>query len=168
MLDINFIRAVLKIIREEESNLLPAEAATLTMFFVMEEVPTVMANQLPKKKMKGLLAEKKAVRLSVGKMKSKYLLPVKRTILGSASEVAHLWSMSGCVLTKDPASMGPLVFESIMYLKYNTYLWALADVVEVNKRCKNDSRVATDISRKIDVQRAEIDTWEAFQAPIQE
>ena len=168
MLDDNFIKAVLKVMREEESNLLPAEAATLTSFLLVEETPTATANQSPKKKMKERWAEMKAARLNVGHLKSKYLLAIKRAILGSAAEVERVWSMAGRVLTKDWASMSPLVFKCIMYLKYNKELWSLADVVEANKRRKNVSRVATDIRRKINIQKVEIDNWEAFQAPIQE
>ena len=168
MLDDNFIKAVLKVMREEESNLLPAEAATLTIFLLVEETPTATADQSPKKKMKERLAEMKAARLNVGHLKSKYLLAIKRAILGSAAEVERVWSMAGRVLTKDWASMSPLVFKCIMYLKYNKELWSLADVVEANKRRKNVSRVATDIRRKINIQKVEIDNWEVFQAPIQE
>ena len=47
MLDDDFIRAVLKVTREEESNILPAEAANLTIVLVMEETPTATANQSP-------------------------------------------------------------------------------------------------------------------------
>ena len=92
---------------------MPAEAAILT-FFVVEEAPTAMANQLSKKMMKELVADKKAVRLSTGKMKPKYLIAIKRTVFRSVAEVERLWNMAGHILTKEWASMSPIVFECIM------------------------------------------------------
>ena len=112
--------------------------------------------------MKKRLAEMKAARLNAGKMKSKYLLAVKREILGSAGKVECLWSMADHILTNDWASMSPLVFECIMYLKYNRDLWDLADVVEANKRRKNESKVARKKRERLAALRTEIDVWEAI------
>mmetsp|Transcript_32162 Transcript_32162/g.68480 ORF Transcript_32162/g.68480 Transcript_32162/m.68480 type:complete len:99 (-) Transcript_32162:33-329(-) len=50
--------------------------------------------------------------------------------------------MAGKVLTKERSTMSPLLFEMIMYLKYNRDLWGLVDVVEANKRRKGESTSA--------------------------
>ena len=41
------------------------------------------------------------------------------TVLGSAAEVENFWSAAGHVVISQRACMSPLVFELIMYLKYN-------------------------------------------------
>ena len=61
---------------------------------------------------------------------------------GSAAEAERVWSMAGHVLTQHRSSMSPLVFELIMYLKYNSRLWGLVDVIEANKRKKLESLAA--------------------------
>ncbi len=61
---------------------------------------------------------------------------------GSAAEAELVWSMAGHVLTQHRSSMSPLVFELIMYLKYNSNLWGLVDVIEANKRRKLEPPVA--------------------------
>ena len=46
--------------------------------------------------------------------------------------------MAGCVLAEQHSTLSPLVFELIMYLKYNVRLWGLGDVSKANKsRMKN-------------------------------
>ena len=50
--------------------------------------------------------------------------------------------MTGHVLTDGCSSMSPLVFELIIYLKYNARLWTIDDVIEANRRRKNESPAA--------------------------
>ncbi len=54
--------------------------------------------------------------------KSAYDPAIKECVGGSAAEVERVWSMAGHVLTlTDHCSrMSPLIFELIMYLKYNS------------------------------------------------
>lgn len=92
-----------------------------------------------KKKYKSVLAAKKAQRESAATLQSKYSSGLKNCVLSSAAEVERLWSMADPVLTKRRMTMSPLVFECIMYLKYNADLWDINDVVEANKRRKNES-----------------------------
>ena len=149
--------------REQETDLLPRESRTLKDFLVVDVVAmNTTDSQPPKKKLKELLEEKKAARVNAAKVKSKYIIQVKKAILGSAAEVERLWSMAGRVLTKDRSAMSPLLFECIMYLKYNRELWSLADVVEANKRRKNSLKAvkARAAKAKVDVARAEIEAWE--------
>ena len=58
---------------------------------------------------------------------------------GSASKAECIWSMAGHVLTYDHLRMSPLIFELIMYLKYNSHLWGITDVMEANKRRKSEA-----------------------------
>lgn len=74
--------------------------------------------------------------------KSSYDPAIMRCIGGSAAEAERVWSMAGHVLSEHRASLSPLVFELIMYLKYNLRLWSLSDVIEANKRRKNVSPAA--------------------------
>ncbi len=74
--------------------------------------------------------------------KSVYDPAIKACVWGSAAEVERVWSMAGHVLTKHCSSMSPLVFELIMYLKYNSCLWGLADLVKATKRRKQESVVS--------------------------
>jgi len=39
--------------------------------------------------------------------------------------------------------MAPIIFEAIMFLKYNRRLWDLADIVEANKRRKGERGCTT-------------------------
>jgi hypothetical protein len=63
-------------------------------------------------------------------------------VLGSAAAAERVWSMAGKVLTDERSSLSPLVFEMIMYLKYNTRLWTISDVIEANRRRMNNSPAA--------------------------
>jgi hypothetical protein len=86
--------------------------------------------------------------------KSAYNPAIKACVGGSAAEAERVWSMAGHVLTQQCSSMSPLVFELIMYLKYNSRLWGLVDVIEANKLRKLDRqpRIAI-VSRKQDWRR---------------
>ena len=74
--------------------------------------------------------------------KSAYNTAVNYCVLGSAAEIERVWSMAGHVLTEHHSSLSPLIFELIMYLKYNTQLWELQDVVNVNISRKKETEAA--------------------------
>jgi hypothetical protein len=74
--------------------------------------------------------------------KSAYDPAIKECVGGSAAEAERVWSMAGHVLTDHRSRISSLIFELIMYLKYNSCLWGIADVVEANKRRKSESAVA--------------------------
>jgi len=44
-------------------------------------------------------------------------------VLGSAAEVERVWSWARYVLTTQRARMAPVLFEAIMFLKFNRDLW---------------------------------------------
>ena len=79
--------------------------------------------------------------------KSAYDPAIKHCVLGSAAEVERVWSMAGHVLTEHRSSLSPYVFELIMYLKYNSRLWGLKDVVNANVARKK----ATEAAQRRDV-----------------
>ncbi len=89
-------------------------------------------------------------------------------ILGVAVEVERLWSMADNVFTKRRSRMSPLLFECIMYLKYNRDLWNLDDIVEANKRRKNESQAAkqAQIRARVADKRAEVEKWDSFQMSL--
>jgi hypothetical protein len=75
-----------------------------------------------------------------------------------------VWSMAEHVLTDHPSSMSPLIFELIMYLKYNSCLWGIAGVVEANKRRKSESVAAQFClsiqKERLDKKKAELYLWD--------
>ena len=61
-------------------------------------------------------------------------------IMGSAAIVERLWSKADCIYTKRRAGLSPLVFEMIMFLKDNSDLWSIKEVVEADDRRKETNR----------------------------
>ena len=82
----------------------------------------------------------------------------------SAAEAERVWSMAGHVLTDHRSHMPPLIFELIMYLKYDSRLWGIADVVEANKRRKSDSVAAQFClsiqKERLDKKKEELYLWD--------
>ena len=109
---------------------------------VVEEKSSGTDCQSSRKKTNELLAERKAARETTGRLISKRIIEVEKILFGSAAEVVQIWSMVDKVSTKDWLSMSLLVFECMIYLKYNESRWSLAEVGEANKRHKNTSMAA--------------------------
>ena len=66
------------------------------------------------------------------------------------------------IMTKRRSALSPLIFECIMYLKYNHDMWDLADVVEANKRRKNETSEARRALReKVAARAREVAAWDA-------
>jgi len=74
--------------------------------------------------------------------KSAYHPALKLCVLGLTAEVERFWSMAGPLMTKFLSSTSPLMLEIIMYLKYNSCLWNISDVIEANLWRKNQSLAA--------------------------
>ncbi len=89
---------------------------------------------------------------------------IKECVGGSAAEAEHVWSMAGHILTDHCSKMLPLIFELVMYLKYNSCLWGIADVVEANKRRKSESAVAQFClsiqKERLDKKKEELYLWD--------
>jgi len=68
--------------------------------------------------------------------------------------------------------MSPLIFELIMYLKANRRLWNLDDVVEANKRRKNNSAAVKkrlkDHRQRVTAKKSSIADWDKFHKEIAE
>jgi hypothetical protein len=60
--------------------------------------------------------------------------------------------------------MSPIIFELVMYLKYNSRLWGIADVVEGNKRRKSESVAAQFClsiqKERLDKKKEELYLWD--------
>ncbi len=76
-----------------------------------------------------------------------------------------MWSMAGNVRTDNHTSISPLVVEVIMYLKYNSCLWGIADVVKANKRRENESvtaKLCVNIQKeRLDKKKEELYLWDS-------
>eukprot|EP00956_Cyclotella_meneghiniana_P039167 scaffold166891_cov21-Cyclotella_meneghiniana.AAC.1 len=60
-------------------------------------------------------------------------------VMGTAATVEQVWSQADEVLTKRRSGMSPLLFECILYLKFNRDLWGMDDIAEANRRRMNES-----------------------------
>ena len=168
--DDDFIKAVLKVQQEREDELTEKEAESIKPWKIIdpedlsdeqERLDTPISVFELKNKQR---EERKKEQNEKRKAISAYDAAIKECVGGSAAEVECVWSMAGHVLTDHRSSLSPLVFEMIMYLKYNARLWNLSDVVEANKRRRNESSAA---KKRIDIQterlnkiREEVDSWE--------
>ena len=155
-----FVEAVIKVQSGREDKLTPDEASKLARYKVgtslnndkdeeMLETPGTLFQQMARK-------HEKKKRLTEDLSKSAYDPAIKYCIVGSAAESERVWSMAGHVMTESRSSLSPLCFELIMYLKYNSRLWGLVDVVEANKRRRNDSATA---KKRITIQNERLDWW---------
>ena len=116
--------------RDQELELTMKDAVTIEHLLVEDVVSDGLSVcSLARRKTTAAKSPEKRYRWA----KSKY----NPALLGSASVVESFWSMVGKVLTKEQSSMRLLIFEFIIYLKYKSDLWGVADVIEANKCCKN-------------------------------
>ncbi len=51
-------------------------------------------------------------------------------VIGSAAEVERLWSVAKHILTESRSGLAPIVFESILFLRFNRELWNEFTVIE--------------------------------------
>ena len=61
-------------------------------------------------------------------------------VKGTACEVERLWSVARYVLTTQRAKLSPLLFETIMYLKFNAQLWDANIVHQAHCRLVKDNK----------------------------
>lgn len=147
-----FIRAVNKVKQGGEDTLTVEEALVIEPWKLnyqesAESMPDVEEREQKLKIMK-----------SDGVVKSAYDLTLQSCVLGSAAAAERVWDMADEVLTEQRSSMSPLVFELIMYLKYNNRLWSKADVVEANRRRQNESPAA---KNRVDIQKERLQGMKA-------
>ncbi len=142
--DNDFIRAVIKVQQGHEENLSNDKAKAIAPWNLDPESGEDTLNKpISEFEMMKQAQEKANKRKSaVVSPKSAYDPAIKECVGGSAAEVEHVWSMAGHVSTDHCSKMSPLIFELVMYLKYDSRLWGITDVVEANKRRKNESAAA--------------------------
>jgi len=78
-------------------------------------------------------------------------------VLGSAAEVERVWSLARYVLTSQRSQMAPVLFEAIMFLKFNRELWDEKTVqlaYDLFKKDKHDERAKAKVS--------ELAQWEEY------
>jgi hypothetical protein len=160
---------VIKVQQGHEADLTIAEAEKIEPWKKVDPNELSAAQELEEPvvsifELRNLEREHKKRKCVEGIGTSAYDPAIKECVGGSAAEAERLWSMAGHVLTEHRASWSPLIFELIMYLKYNNRLWNLSDVIEANKRRKNESPAA---KKRLDIQmerleflRAEVAEWE--------
>lgn len=159
--DPDFINAVIKVQQHREQDLTVAEADTIERWKIVEEVETL---EEPCNMFQQRIREReRKLKQATQQFKSAYNPAIMHCVVGSAAEAERVWSMAGHVLTEHRASLSPLVFELIMYLKYNARLWDLSDVVSANKARKNDTpakkkRLEAHLER-LNKMRAEVADW---------
>ena len=135
--DENFIKAVIKIQQQKEGELTAEEAKTVEPWKLKEELEHL---EEPCSLFEQRIREReKKIKQATQQFQSSYDPAIMQCVGGSAAEAERVWSMAGHVLTEHHASLSPLVFELIMYPKYNSRLWDISDVVEAIKRRRNDS-----------------------------
>ena len=167
----NFIRAVIKVQQGKEDMLTSEEAKTIEPWKISTDEPVALdvepqASGLSEYDRMNLerLQNKKA-RAQSNIVDSKYDPALKYCVLGSSAEVERVWSMAGHVLVDARSSMSPLIFELIMYLKYNKRLWGIHDVVTANRKRLSETPAAKrrsdrEMERLKQMQDA-VDDWEA-------
>ena len=164
--DESFICAIIKVQLGKEESLTEDEANAIAPWKLdpesdQETLDTPTSEFESLKRARDNEKKRKSTMLST---KSVYDPAIKACVGGSAAEVERVWSMAGHVLTKHRSSMSPLVFELIMYLKYNSRLWGLADLVEANKRRKQESVVSKNRlsiqKERLEKMKAEVFLWD--------
>ena len=60
-----------------------------------------------------------------------------------AVEVERIWSRARHVLTRERSTMAPIIFEAIMFPRYNRHLWGLDKIIEATKRLKGQRACTT-------------------------
>ena len=95
----------------------------------------------------------------------------KNTVLASAAEAERVWSMADAVYAnKRGSSLSPLIFQRIMFLKYNERFWGLADVVEANQRRLNKLDAAKGrraaLLERIKLVKDSLAEWDDFHAGL--
>ena len=160
--DANFINTVIKVQQQKEDELSEVEAMTIEQWKLSQESEILEEScSMFEQKIRD---QEQKIKHAKQQFKSTYDPAIMQCIGGSAAEVERVWSMAGHVLSEHCASLLPLLFELIMYLKYNSLLLSLSDVIEANKRRKNESpaakrRLAAQTER-LNNRRADMTNWD--------
>ena len=142
---------MIKVQRFKEDQLTEAEEKALTPFLKVQnddDEDEVMLSPTPldfEEEPQPQYEDFKALMEKAGKHKkeakeqgSKYVASI-HAVMGTAATVEQVWSQADEVLTKRRSNMSPLLFECILYLKFNRDLWDMDDIAEANRRRMNES-----------------------------
>jgi hypothetical protein len=136
--DETFISAIIKVQGGKEDELTDEEALVLEPWKLLDSIEGITSVTDEEEEEEELSAferlirdqEQKERRVQTGDTKSAYHPALKSCVLGSAAAAERVWSMAGKVLTDERSTMSPLVFELIMYLKYNKRLYGLVSPMQ--------------------------------------
>ncbi len=171
----NFICAVIKLQQGKEDILTPEEAESIAQWKIIIHEPDAV-DIVPQTsgvsefdRMNLERWQNKILRAQSNIVDSKYDPALKYCVLGSSAEVERVWSMAGHVLTDSRLALSPLVFELIMYLKYNDCLWDISDVVTANRHRLSETPAAKKQSaiemEQLKKMQDEVDDWEVVFPP---
>eukprot|EP00956_Cyclotella_meneghiniana_P003203 scaffold3932_cov87-Cyclotella_meneghiniana.AAC.7 len=143
------ISGVIKVQRNKEDELTPAEEKALRPFLKVQEeeeeenmTPHPLdfeEEERPKfDSFRDLMKKAASMKSEPSKNVSKYEDGI-HAVVGTATMVEQVWSQGDEILTKRRSSTSPLLFECTMYLKFNRELWDVDDIAEANRRRKNES-----------------------------
>ena len=95
---------------------------------------------------------------------------VHHCVLATGCEPESVWSVGSCILTKNRSSTSPLIFESILYLKYNRDLWDLSKIIEANLRRKSHTEAKQkkfkEHRNRFIQMRNRLQDWDAFRKVV--
>jgi len=60
--------------------------------------------------------------------------------VGSAAEIERVWSMANFILVKERNSMSPIMFEALIFLKFNFSHWDDALILKAYSKALNKQR----------------------------
>jgi hypothetical protein len=162
----DFINAVIKVQQHNENLLTSNEKLTIEPWKLPSDFDSEEELDEPLEDFESMVRDRHRIKKMMDHMperKSDYDPALQHCVLGSAAEVERVWSMAGHVLTEHRASLSPLVFELIMYLKYNSRLWGLAEVVKANKNRKDLTQAGVArcaMQNKVDEMKNEMNNWD--------
>lgn len=162
----DFINAVIKVQQHNENRLTSNEKLTIKPWKLPSDFDSEEELDEPLEDFESMVQDRHRNKKMMDHMperKSDYDPALQHCVLGSAAEVERVWSMADHVLTEHCASLSPLVFELIMYLKYNSRLWGLAEVMKANKNRKDLTQAGVArcaIQNKVDEMKNKMNNWD--------
>ena len=162
----DFINAVIKVQQHNENRLTSNEKLTIKPWKLPSDFDSEEELDEPLEDFESMVRDRHRIKKMMDHMperKSDYDPALQHCVLGSAAEVERVWSMADHVLTEHCASLSPLVFELIMYLKYNSRLWGLAEVMKANKNRKDLTQAGVArcaIQNKVDEMKNKMNNWD--------
>ena len=81
-------------------------------------------------------------------------------VVGSAAEIERVWSMANYILVKERTSMSPIMFEALIFLKFNVSYWDDALILKAYSKALNKQRSERLEKRLEELQvEEELESW---------